>query len=70
LLGRDRFLAALQLYFERHRYEIVRSVDVLTAFEDATGEDLDALFYRWVGDFPGLDPAVVEQAQQQNEQVQ
>ncbi len=70
LLGRERFLDALQLYFERHRYEIVQSVDVLNAFEDATGEDLDALFYRWVGDFPGLDPAVVEQAQQQNQQVQ
>lgn len=70
LLGRERFLEAVQLYFERHRYEVVQSVDVLNAFEDATGEDLDALFYRWVGDFPGLDPAVVEQARQQAEQVQ
>jgi hypothetical protein len=53
-LGTERFLEALQLYYERHRYEIVESADVLAAFEDATGEDLDALFYEWVGEFEGL----------------
>ncbi|WP_119065319.1 M1 family metallopeptidase [Aggregatilinea lenta] len=62
LLGRDKFLAALQLYFERNRYRVVEPKDVLDAFEDATGEDLDAIFYEWVGDFPGLDPSVVEAA--------
>jgi hypothetical protein len=35
----------------------------LDSFEEATGEDLDAIFYQWVGDFPGLDPAVVEEMQ-------
>lgn len=53
-LGMDRFLDALRLYYERHRYEVARSADVLGAFEDATGEELDALFYEWVGEFPGL----------------
>ncbi len=55
LLGTERLLAALQLYFERHRYEVARPADVLAAFEDATGEDLDAIFREWVGEFPGLD---------------
>ena len=48
------YLDALRLYYERHRYEVARSADVLAAFEDATGEQLDALFYQWVGEFPGL----------------
>lgn len=60
LLGRERFKAAIQLYFQRQRYEVATSADVLAAFEDATGEELDALFYQWVGEFEGLDPAVVE----------
>ena len=62
-LGRDRFREAIQLYVKRHRYELVTSKDVLQAFEDATGEDLDAMFYQWVGEFEGLDPLVVEDAQ-------
>ncbi len=61
LLGRERFLDALRLYYERHRYEVVESADVLRAFEDATGEELDAIFYEWVGEFPGLDPTVIEE---------
>jgi hypothetical protein len=55
MLGSDRFFKALQLYYRRHRYEVVRSRDVLEAFEDSTGEDLDQIFYETVGDFPGLD---------------
>ncbi len=64
LLGRDRFLDGLQLYVERHRYEVAESKDMLAAFEDATGEDLDAVFYEWVGEFEGLDPQVIAAAQQ------
>ncbi len=63
LLGRERFMDALQLYYQRHRYEVVSSADVLRAFEDATGEDLDAFFYQWVGEFEGLDPAVIAEEQ-------
>jgi hypothetical protein len=36
---------------------------MLNTFEEATGEQLDALFYQWVGEFPGLDPAVVQEMQ-------
>ena len=60
MLGRERFLEAVRLYFERMKYEVATSNDVLQAFEDATGEELDAFFYRWVGEFEGLDPAAVE----------
>ncbi|NDJ74928.1 MAG: M1 family metallopeptidase, partial [Chloroflexi bacterium] len=56
-LGRDEFFDAVQLYFQRHRYEVVRSRDVLEAFEDATGQDLDYIFAQKVGEFPGLDRA-------------
>ena len=63
LLGRDRFLDGLQLYFERFRYEVAELKDMLAAFEDATGEDLDAVFYQWVGEFDGLDPQVIADAQ-------
>lgn len=63
LLGRERFMEALRLYYQRHRYEVVSSADVLRAFEDATGEDLDAFFYEWVGEFEGLDPAVIAEKQ-------
>jgi aminopeptidase N len=60
-LGTEKFLKALQLYFARYRYEVARPADVLNTFEEATGEQLDALFYQWVGEFPGLDPAVVRE---------
>jgi len=63
LLGRDVFREGLRLYYTRHRYEIVTSKDVLQAFEDASGQDLNAFFYQWVGAFDGLDPAVIEAAQ-------
>ena len=59
LLGRDVFLEAIRLYFKRHRYEIATSQDILIAFEDATGEDLDAIFYEWVGEFEGPEPAAI-----------
>jgi hypothetical protein len=61
LLGRETMLAAMQLYFERHRYELVESHDILDAFEDASDQELDTLFYEWVGEFPGLDLSSVEQ---------
>ena len=59
-LGRDTFLAALRLYVARHRYELADSKDLLAAFEDASGQNLDAIFYQWVGEFEGLDPAVMD----------
>lgn len=67
LLGRDVFQEALQLYFERHHYEVARSADVLKAFEDASGQELDAIFYQWVGEFPGIDQEVVEEIKAQEQ---
>ncbi|MBN1678722.1 MAG: M1 family metallopeptidase [Anaerolineae bacterium] len=65
VLGREIFFDAVNHYFERNRYEVAKSADVLDAFEEATGEELDALFYQWVGEFPGLDPAAIEEVQAQ-----
>jgi len=59
LLGDEVFFQALRTYVERHRYEVAQSDDILAAFEDVSGQDLDALFYEWVGEFEGLDPAVI-----------
>lgn len=63
LIGREDFEQALRLYFERHRYGVARSSDILAAFEEVTGQDLDAFFYQWVGEFDGLDPEVIADAQ-------
>ncbi len=64
VLGRDTFLKALQLYYKRHRYEVVQSKDVLEAFEEVSDQQLDQLFYDWVGDFPGLDTSAINQTAQ------
>ncbi len=70
LLGRDTFLKGLQLYFEQHRYEVVQSVDMLNAMEEVSGQQLDELFYQWVGEFPGLDPDVVAEMHARQQQGQ
>lgn len=58
-LGHDIMLDALQQYVTRHRYDVATSYDVLAAFEAVSGQDLDAIFYEWVGEFEGLDPAAL-----------
>ncbi len=63
MIGREAFEEAVRLYFERNRYGVAESKDILDAFEEVTGQDLDAFFYRWVGEFEGLDPAVIEDVQ-------
>jgi hypothetical protein len=63
LLGRETFQAALRHYVNRHRYEIATSADLLAAFEEVSGDDLDPIFFAWVGAFDGLDPAVPEAAE-------
>jgi aminopeptidase N len=49
----------LQEYFRRFRYEVAQIGDILQVFEDVTGRPWDAMFYEWVGDFPGLDPSAI-----------
>ncbi len=56
-IGREGVYAFLQEYFRRYRYEIADIPAMLATLEDVTGQEWDALFYEWVGAFPGLDPA-------------
>lgn len=58
-IGRDEMYRVLQEYFRRFRYEVAQIGDILQVFEDVTGRQWDAMFYEWVGDFPGLDPAAI-----------
>jgi len=48
LLGDTNFFGALKLYCERHRGRNVITQDLQTAFEDATGRNLDWFFDQWV----------------------
>ncbi|MBN1963402.1 MAG: hypothetical protein JW910_02075, partial [Anaerolineae bacterium] len=59
LIGRDEMYRVLQEYFRRYRYEVATIGGMLQVFEDVTGQQWDEMFYRWVGDFPGLDPAAI-----------
>ena len=51
ILGESRFRAGLDLYFNRHDGEAATVEDFLTAFEDASGEDLSqfSLWYHQAG---------------------
>ena len=46
-LGAERFAAALALYVERHRHDLVETADFRQAIEDATGEPCDWFFDQW-----------------------
>lgn len=60
LLGRDVFMQAVRSYFASMKYRLTSGYDILTHFEAASGQDLDAFFYEWVGYFDGLNPAVYD----------
>lgn len=47
-VGDDQFFSALNLYCTRHRGRNVITQDLQTAFEDATGRNLDWFFDQWV----------------------
>jgi aminopeptidase N len=59
-LGRDTVYKALKTYFNRYKYRVVTSAEVLHTFEDVSGKDLRDVFRKWVGDFPGLDSESVQ----------
>ncbi len=59
-LGQDTVYKALKTYFNRYKYRVVTSADVLHTFEDVSGKDLRDVFRKWVGDFPGLDSESVQ----------
>jgi len=46
LLGREKFRAGMDLYFERHDGQAVTIEDFLACFADASGKDLSQ-FHRW-----------------------
>ncbi|MBN1678723.1 MAG: M1 family metallopeptidase [Anaerolineae bacterium] len=47
----DTVLLLLQDYFAAYHYRWAESADMLASFEATTGDELDALFDEWVGDF-------------------
>lgn len=47
-LGDDVFFRALQAYYQRHRYGVTTTRDVQLAFEKASGQNLEAVFQKWV----------------------
>ncbi|MCC7449699.1 MAG: M1 family metallopeptidase [Anaerolineae bacterium] len=65
-VGRDTVYKALKTYFNRYKYRIVTSADVLHTFEDVSGKDLRDVFRKWVGDFPGLDSESVQPPENQS----
>ena len=66
LLGRETFMAGLRTYFAEYQYGVAQPFDIMRHMEAASGQDLDAFFYEWVGDFAGLDPAVKAQIDAEN----
>ncbi|MBI5928236.1 MAG: M1 family metallopeptidase [Chloroflexi bacterium] len=66
--GRELVYQALHVYFEDMHYKIATEADLLRNFEAVIGEDLDAYFYEWIGDFPGLDPAAKAQVDKERSQ--
>ncbi|MFX0074704.1 MAG: M1 family metallopeptidase [Candidatus Hermodarchaeota archaeon] len=47
VIGLTNFLEGLQLYFTRHKYELVLLFDLQQAFEDEIGYSLDWFFFPW-----------------------
>ncbi len=48
LLGDDEFYRGVRLYVRRHAFTSVSTFELMRAFEDATGENLDWFFDQWV----------------------
>ena len=47
-LGDDRFFQGLRLYADSHRYGIAKPADLLDAFEQVSGQDLIAVYQKWI----------------------
>lgn len=48
-IGDEAFFKGVQAYYAQQKYGVARRADVLAAFEQSSGRDLDALFKRWLG---------------------
>lgn len=51
---------ALRHYFNKMKYRLSEPAEILQSYEAVTGQELDEIFYEFFGEFPGLDPAVIE----------
>ena len=67
LIGPEAFMKGLRSYFAENKYGIVNSGEMIQHMEAASGRELDAFFYEWVGDFEGLDPEVKAQIDGENQ---
>ena len=47
-LGDDAFFAALRDYLEAHRYDVAYPDDLIVAFEDTSGQQIDDLYEFWI----------------------
>jgi aminopeptidase N len=47
-VGDAAFFAALQTYLARHRYRVAYPEDLIAAFEDASGQQIDDLYRSWI----------------------
>lgn len=54
-IGHDAFASAVQQYYENHRFSVASPDDLLTAFEDASGQELDDLWNQWFEEASGED---------------
>ncbi|MCI0709588.1 MAG: M1 family metallopeptidase [Chloroflexi bacterium] len=66
LVGSEVFFEALRSYYVDMKYGVSTPYILMTHFEEASGLDLDAFFYEWVGDFQGVDPEVKADIDAQN----
>jgi aminopeptidase N len=47
-LGDDAFFAALQAYLKAHRYGIAYPDDLIAAFEETSGQQIEDLYEFWI----------------------
>ncbi|MBI5928237.1 MAG: M1 family metallopeptidase [Chloroflexi bacterium] len=66
MLGQEMVYQALQTYVAEMKYKLATTADLLRVFEQVAGQDLDEYFYRWIGDFPSLDPAAKAAVDREN----
>ncbi|MGD9712722.1 MAG: M1 family aminopeptidase, partial [Thermomicrobiales bacterium] len=53
-IGLEAFFAGLALYLDEHAYGVVNPVDLRTAFQEASGQNLEALWVHWFDETNGL----------------
>jgi aminopeptidase N len=47
-VGEDAFFSALQVYLGSHRYGVAYPEDLIVAFEEASGQEIDDLYQFWI----------------------